>query len=583
MGEPMYDYIIVGGGTAGATVAKILSDNRKNSVLLLEAGEDNDNDEPIFNSIFAPVLQNLFFARYFWQGQGVPQDELNNRTFPWTTGRLLGGASSVNRQLWVRPTDAVISNWEELLGPLWSPEAVIERFKDLEKYNGLTDNPEARGFKGRVDVRQAPAEPTNMAEKLVTAIEDATGFKRILDYNNPDTPIGPFTRNQYTQHPDGTRESSSTAFLTPDVVDDEGFGVNGRRLRVLTKATALRIIFCGKTACGVRYLKDGKPCEAFSDKKVIVSAGMKSPSFLMRSGIGPADELEGVGIDVVKDNINVGMHMANHAIIPVLFSTNPNDTPVPPNDPNAHLIAGAFLPDPATGSDKALRSVQIEPFFSNNTLIVGVSPIQPKSRGTVEIQSSDPLKIELGDEEFLDDPDDLRLLMDIFTIYIKDIATELSNIDPLYQLLSPTMDIINDPVQLEAFIRQNLSLTFHEESTLRMSNSEANGVTNFRGEVFGISNLVVADNSIIPFTADGNTSAPAYLIGFTIANQLLKEEERECECKEICEKVCKYECNEKCKEACIKECKEICKEECEDDCKRGIFKRILERMRKRNS
>jgi choline dehydrogenase len=93
------------------------------------------------------------------------------------------------------------------------------------------------------------------------------------------------------------------------------------------------------------------------------------------------------------------------------------------------------------------------------------------------------------------------------------------------------MDIINDDVKLEAFIRQNLGLAFHEESTLRMARSEADGVTNFKGEVFGVKNLVVADNSIIPFTADGNTSAPAYLIGFTIAHQLLNEYGYEDECE----------------------------------------------------
>jgi choline dehydrogenase len=299
----------------------------------------------------------------------------------------------------------------------------------------------------------------------------------------------------------------------------------------MTKATVLRIIFGGKTAYGVSYLKDGNFHEAFARKKIIVSSGIKSPSLLMRSGIGPANELREAGINVIKNNSNVGKHLANHSIIAVTFSTNPADAPVPPNDPNAHLIAGAFLPDPAPGSDPTLRAIQLEPFFSNNTLIVGVSPIQPKSRGTVKIQSSDPLKIELGDEEFLDDPADLQLLMNTFKIYIKNIAIKLSAIDPKYQLLSPTMDIINDDAKLEAFIRQNLSLAFHEESTLRMARSEADGVTNFKGEVFGVKNLVVADNSIIPFTADGNTSAPAYLIGFTIAHQLLNEYGYEDECE----------------------------------------------------
>lgn len=519
-----FDYIVIGTGPAGSVLAKTLSDNRRNSVLLLEAGENNDADEPIRNSTFAPLLQGLFFPNYFWQGQGVPQEELNNRVFPWTAGRLLGGASSVNRELYVRPTPSVIDKWEDLLGQTWSNHAVIDRFKELEKYNGETNNPQFRGFHGRLDVRQAPVQPTVMAEKFALAIKRATGFEEILDYNDPNTPIGPFTRNQYTQEPDGSRESASTAFLSPDVVDEEGFGVNGRKLRLLTKSTALHVTFRGKKADGVLFLKEGQCYKAHARKKVIVSAGFKSPALLMQSGIGPADELKTSGIPVVFDNPNVGQHMANHSIIPILFSTNPNDPPTPPDDPNAHLIAGAFLPDP-TGLNPELRQIQIEPFFSGNTLVVGISPIQPNSRGTVKIQTDDPLKIELGDEEFLDDQTDLQLLKNTFKTYVVNIAAELSNIDPAYQLLSPTLAIINNDTQLENFIRQNLSLTFHEQSTLRMARSKVDGVVNARGEVFGVENLIVADNSIIPFTVDGNTSATAYLIGLTIARLLLSEKD----------------------------------------------------------
>lgn len=529
-----YDYVVIGTGPAGATLAKTLSDNKRNSVLLLEAGENNDADVPIQNSTFAPLLQGLFFANYFWQGVGVPQEELNNRVFPWTGGRLLGGASSVNRELYVRPTPSVIDKWEDLLGSTWSNEAVIQRFIELEDYNGRTDDPQFRGFKGRLDVRQAPVQPTVMAEKFALAIQRATGFDEILDYNDPKTPIGPYTRNQYTQEPDGSRESSSTAFLSPDVIDDKGFGVNGRKLRLLTESTVLRVTFNGKRANGVEFLKEGKCCKASARKKVIVSAGFKSPALMMQSGIGPADELMKAGIPVVFDNPNVGNHMANHSIIPIVFSTNPNDPPIPPDDPNAHLIAGAFLPDP-TGINPGLRQIQIEPFFSGNTLIAGISPIQPNSRGTVKIQSDDPLKIELGDEEFLDDPTDLQLLKNTFKTYVVNIAAELSKIDPAYKLLSPTLDIINNDTQLESFIKQNLSLTFHEQSTLRMARSKVDGVVNARGEVFGVENLVVADNSIIPFTVDGNTSATAYLIGLTIA-QLLLSEEKHCKDEACCEK-----------------------------------------------
>jgi choline dehydrogenase len=520
----IYDYIVIGTGPAGATAAKILSDDRQNSVLVLEAGENNDADEAIRNSTFAPVLQNLFFPQYFWQGEGTPQEEVNNRTFRWTGGRTLGGGSSVNRQLYVRPTPAIFRRWENLLGPLWSPEEATEGFKELERYNGRTDNPKAHGYKGRLDVRQAPVNPTVMARKLVLAIEQATGFKEILDYNNPDTPIGPFTRNQYTQMPNGMRESSSTAFLSRDIVDSDGFGVNGRRLRLLTEATALEITFSERVATGVRFLLEGHCHIAHARKRIIVSAGFKSPKLLMLSGIGPSDELRNAGIPVIFNNPNVGRHLANHTIIAAIFSTNPNDPPIPPDDPNAHLIAGAFLPNPAPRTDPRLREVQLEPFFSNNTLVVGISPVQPKSRGRVTIQSDDPLKIELGDEEFLDNPADMQLLKNTFKIYIKNIAAKLSAIDPKYQLLSPTVDIINDDARLDSFIRQNLNLTFHEQSTLRMARSAAEGVVDFRGEVFGVRNLVVADNSIIPFIVDGNTSAPAYLIGLTIAKQLLEED-----------------------------------------------------------
>lgn len=133
MDNLVFDYIVIGTGPAGATIAKTLSDDRKNSVLVLEAGQNNDEDKPIHNSTFAPVLANNFFPEYFWQGEGVPQEDVSNRTFRWTGGRLLGGGSSVNRQLYVRPTPAVFRKWQRLLGRLWSPEEATERFKELEK------------------------------------------------------------------------------------------------------------------------------------------------------------------------------------------------------------------------------------------------------------------------------------------------------------------------------------------------------------------------------------------------------------------------------------------------------------------
>lgn len=181
----VFDYIVVGTGPAGAVIAKTLTDDKTTSVLVLEAGENNDKDQPIRDSSFAPELEEQYFAQYFWQGVGIPQKEVDDRTFEWTTGRLSGGGSSINGEQYVRPTTHVLRTWEKRLGPLWSPKRAIQRFKKLEKFSGKTNRPGVHGFRGRVDIRQAPVNPTNMAKKLTAAIARATGFQEILDYNDP--------------------------------------------------------------------------------------------------------------------------------------------------------------------------------------------------------------------------------------------------------------------------------------------------------------------------------------------------------------------------------------------------------------
>lgn len=140
------------------------------------------------------------------------QEGVDERAFEWTTGRLSGGGSSINGEQYVRPTIAVLKEWEKLLGSMWSPEQAILKFKELENYNGKTHSPEIHGFNGRIDIRQTPKNPPNVTKKLVSAIEQATDLPKILDYKDPRTPIGPFNRWQLYQKPNGNRESSSTAF-----------------------------------------------------------------------------------------------------------------------------------------------------------------------------------------------------------------------------------------------------------------------------------------------------------------------------------------------------------------------------------
>ncbi|PID04244.1 dehydrogenase [Sporosarcina sp. P2] len=526
--QSTFDYILVGTGPAGATIARKLTDDKRNSVLVLEAGDNNNQEQPIRDSLFAlpSILTDDFFPQYFWQGKSVPQKNVNGRSFDWTGGRTMGGGSSINNNQYVRPSQANMKQWENLLGPLWSPEQQTYQFSQLENYNGQTENPNARGYNGQLDIRQAPANPTTMAEKLVTAMEKATGFARILDYNDPNTPLGPFTRWQLYQTPYGQRESADTAFLSSDVLTENGEGVNGRRLLVSYNSTVQRVIFDNeRRAIGVEFLKEGKCYYAYARKKVIVSAGINSPQLLMLSGIGPSETLQKAGIPVVHHNANVGKNMTTHPVNTSTFTTNPNDKALPDADPFALYTGGAFLPDPTPGADPHRRGVQlIGQIGTGGMLSIVIILLEPKSQGTIKIQNEDPLKIVLADADFLNKRSDLETIKNVYRIYIKNIATELSKIDSHYQLVTPSLETIQDDSKLEKFIQENLGPTHHIQGTLRMAPSEENGVVNAAGEVYGVKDLIVADDSIAPFVSDGNTSAPAFFIGANIAEHLVRQD-----------------------------------------------------------
>jgi choline dehydrogenase-like flavoprotein len=516
----IYDYIIVGTGPAGAVMAKTLSDNLTNSVLLLEAGDNNTNEVPIQD----PTVQTWrYFSRYFWQGRTVPQVHLNRRLFNWTTGRILGGGSSVNGLQYARPSQAVLKKWEAENGPLWSAEQATLHYAQLENYYGMTEHTDAHGYQGRLHIQQVPEIIPTMTEKLVAAIEQATGIQVILDYNDPNTPIGPFHRWQLYLQPDGTRESSATAFLSSDIVTPEGNGVNGRQLRVLTRSTVLRIIINeNREAIGVEYLQEGYIQYAYARKRVIISAGINSSQLLMLSGIGPADILQNYGIPVVFDNPNVGNNLVNQIIYSASITINPADLNELKEHYNILYYGGAFLPFP--NSTTGDRGVQLIGQLAGDHLELLFIDLLPESRGTITLQNNDPLKIVLADYNFLSDPKDIEVIKTIFRTYILEIANQLSAIDPAYQLISPTPDIILDDALLENYIHNNVDISYHEQSFNRMAPFEQGGVVDSYGQVYGVNRLIVADTSIIPYTIDSNNSATSFLIGYTLALQILEEE-----------------------------------------------------------
>lgn len=516
-----FDYIVVGSGPAGCVMAKALSDNGTTSVLLLEAGANDDND---------PLIQdpnaNLYahFPTYFWPGQSLPQKNVMGKDFPLTGGRTAGGGSSVNGEMYVRPTPFVLDQWARLAGPQWAPEKATEAFKELEKYLGTSDDPEIHGTEGSLNIRQNYPDAPALLDKITAAFEKATGHPTIQDYNNPRTPIGPFKSWQLYQKPDGKRASASVSFLQQAAAEA---AMGKRNLELRFKSTVTKVLFDEeKRATGVSYIERGVTKEAQATKKVIVCAGIHSTKLLMLSGIGPKSVLDDAGIEAVVINPYVGRNQTNDTYVSALLTVNPSDIEeLAHKDPHAKVHGGAFFPAPDSTGEARERSIQvIVTGATPQALHVSILCVNPYSRGTFEIQDDDPLTMMLGDFKFFADERDMDTLMAALRTYIEPMAREFSAIDPAYQLIAPTAEVLADDDKLRTYILESFGHTYHDQCSLRMG-GEADAVVNGWGEVHGVKDLIVADASIIPYHMDGNTSACSYFIGHTIAKHLIETDE----------------------------------------------------------
>jgi len=523
-----FDFVIVGAGSAGCAVAHRLSDDPRNSVLLLEAGR-SDRYHPF---VPIPFMTRLLFTMpsLNWGYDTTAEKGLAGRSIRWPRGKLLGGSSSINGMTFVRGHHSDYDGWRQMGAAGWSYREVLPYFKRMESHD--TKRSAFRGNDGPLRITEAKREGA-LNDAFLAAGAQA-GFPETEDFNGR-------TQEGFGIHDfaiaDARRQSTAVAYLKP---------IRGRRnLTIRTRATARHVEFEGHHARGVVYERAGKIHTVHARREVILCGGaVNTPTLLMHSGIGPAAHLQEVGITPLVDAPDVGANLQDHlgayTSFHCLQPVSLNHLMRPDHAAAAYLKAvlfrrglGAKIPIQGcaflkTRGDLAAPDVQITlvPGLLNRLValkpthgfLIHVYQMRPASRGNIALRSSNPTDKPVITANYLSDPEDL-VTMRRGVRLARSLAYQ-SSFDPYRgEEIAPGAAIESDD-NLDTWIRANATTSYHPVGTCRMG-SDDRAVVDPDLRVRCVTGLRIADASIMPAITSGNTNAPAIMIGEKAADLIL--------------------------------------------------------------
>lgn len=523
-----YDYIIIGAGSAGCVLANRLSENKKNTVLLLEAGgEDKDSN------IHIPAgFPKTFKTPIDWHYTTTPQKQMNNREMYLPRGKVLGGTSSINAMIYIRGNPADYNNWAVLGNKGWSYAEVLPYFKKAERQEYFRN--EYHGTEGPLNVMNRHY--TNPLSEVFIEAGKEMGYAATDDFNGAQQEG--FGMYQVT-HLKGARCSTAVAYLHPVI--------KRPNLTAITDAFVERIVIENETATGVAFHYKGKTVQAKAAKEVLLCAGAyNSPQMLMLSGIGDGEALLKHGIEVQKHLPGVGKNLQDHLVYFAVFGSSYKHT-LDSAERFPYLVknlanyflrkkgpftsnvgeSGAFL---KTNPYEAFPDMQIhfapgyfvehgfQKLDKGGGYSIGGKVLVPKSKGTVSLVSANPTAQVAIDHNYLSDDDDLQRSIAGYKICQQ---LGMTNAFKPYrtQLLFPKK-LPQDDQAIADHIRATAETLYHPTSTCKMGQDEM-AVVDAELRVHGIANLRVVDASIMPVITRGNTNAPTIMIAEKAADMIL--------------------------------------------------------------
>jgi choline dehydrogenase len=515
----VYDYLIIGAGSAGCVLANRLTEDPDCRVLLLEAGP---RDWHPFIHMPAGLAKLVGQKGVNWNYDTAPEPQLNGRRLWWPRGKVLGGSSSINAMCYIRGVAGDYDDWAAQGATGWDWNHALPYFKRAERNSRGADT--LRGAEGPLYV--SDLRYTNpMSSAFIDAGQQA-GYRRNDDFNGADQ--AGFGFYQVTQK-DGARCSSAVAYLGP---------ARGRpNLDIVTGALVRRVLFDKGRAVGVAYARGGREVKVRAEREVLLSGGaINSPQLLMLSGVGPADHLRRHGITVKVDAPQVGQNLQDHLDICTLQHSTQRVTYDRTSElktafdyflrghrgPGTSNIAeaGAFVRSPLAPDHRADIQLHFVPAMlddhgrnrlAGDGYTLHACFLRPRSRGRIRLNSADPRTKARIEANYLSDREgfDLKMMVECAKLSRELFAQKAFDAyrgAPIYPARSDLSDS-----ELVEFIRAKAETVYHPSGTCRMGSDDAS-VLDPQLRVRGIEGLRVIDASVMPQLIGGNTNAPTIMI-----------------------------------------------------------------------